>query len=167
MKTGILALACTALMLAGCKDKTTDSLTEEATVEETTPQPAVITGKQCFLQVTEGKADYGGGKTIRDSIIFTIDRREGDSIWGIFHWKPQEKDKKIANYKGTLSGTTGTVIANSHAEGMVYNEEVIFTLTDSAVAIKYGEMAEGKNGIWQYKDKNKTSEQVLDKVECK
>jgi hypothetical protein len=167
MKTGIFALACTAtLLLASCKDKPADTVTEETTVEETAPQPADITEKQCFLQVTEGKAEYANNKTLHDSIIFEMERK-GDSIWGIFHWKPQEKDKKIASYKGTISGTTGTVIANSHAEGMNYNEEVIFTLTDSAVAIKYGEMAEGKDGIWHYKDKNNTSEQVLTKVECK
>ena len=165
MKTGIFALACTAtLMFASCKDKATDTVTEETTVEETAPQPADITEKQCFLQVTENKADLK--HVIRDSIVFEMERK-GDSIWGIFHWKPQEKDKKIASYKGTISGTTGTVVANSQGEGMNYNEEVIFTLTDSAVAIKYGEMAEGKDGIWHYKDKNNTSEQVLTKVECK
>lgn len=161
MKTILFASACAAILLSGCKEKPAEVVTEETTVEETAPQPTPVNGKQCFLEVTESK-----DKTTRDSIVFSIDKQVGDSIWGIFHWKPQYKDKKIASYKGTLNGTTGTVIANSLAEGMNYNEEVIFTLTDSAVAIKYGEMAEGKDKIWRYKDKNNTSEQVLDKVAC-
>lgn len=163
MKTGIFALVCTAsIMLASCKDNPA-TVTEETTVEETAPQPVATDGKQCFLNVTENNAD--ATHIIRDSIIFEMERK-GDSITGILDWKPQEKDRKIATYKGTISSSTGTVIASSQAEGMNYKEEVIFTLTDSAVAIKYGEMEEGKDGIWRYKNKNSTSEQVLNKVDC-
>ena len=165
MKTKIITVfAAAAFITAGCKDKP-ETVVEETTVEEAAPQPEEAVGEQCFLQVTEGKAE--GNNTIRDSIIFRIQQHRGDSIWGIYEYKPQEKDKKIATYKGVLEGNTGTVVANSIQEGMKFNEEVIFTLTDSAVAIKFGEMAEGKDGVWRYKDKNAAQEQVLNKTSCK
>jgi hypothetical protein len=122
-----------------------------------------LPGKQCYLQATTSKSD----KTISDSLVFTIDRHEGDSIWGEFNWKPAEKDKKLATYKGILKNNKGAVVANSNAEGMNYNEEVLFTITDTILAVAFGEMVEGKDGIWRYKDKSKTSNQVLNKVNCK
>ena len=165
MKTKIITIfAAAAFITAGCKDKP-ETAVEETTVEEAAPQPEEAVGEQCFLKVTEGKAE--GNNTIRDSIIFRIQQQRGDSIWGVYEYKPQEKDKKIATYKGVLEGNTGTVVANSMQEGTKFNEEVIFTLTDSAVAIKFGEMAESKDGLWRYKDKNTAQEQVLNKTACK
>lgn len=165
MKTKMITLfAAVAIMATGCKDKT-ETVVEETTVEETAPQPETIAGEQCFLQVTENKAD--ASPIIRDSIIFQIQQRRGDSIWGIYEWRPQEKDKKIATYKGVINGNMGTAIANSKQEGSTFNEEVIFSITDSAVAIKFGEMAESKDGIWRYKNKNAAQEQLLTKVDCK
>ena len=165
MKTKMITLfAAAAIMATGCKDKT-ETIVEETTVEETAPQPEEGVGEACFLQVTENRAD--ANHIIRDSIIFEIQQRRGDSIWGIYEWRPQEKDKKIATYKGIINGNMGNAIANSKQEGSTFNEEVIFTLTDSAVAIKFGEMAEGKDGIMRYKNKNAAQDQVLTKVDCK
>ncbi len=163
-KTMILAVA--GLALLSCK-KENPAVTD--TPQDSLPpsKTAAADVKQCYLQVTSRKADYGDRKTLSDSILFNIERHEGDSIWGIFHWKPAEKDKKISTYKGILKGDTGTVVANSNAEGMNYNEEVIFTLKDNTLAVKFGEMAEGKDGIWRYKDQSKLSEQLLNKVDCK
>ncbi|WP_116788304.1 hypothetical protein [Flavobacterium psychrotrophum] len=165
MKTKIVTLFTTiAICAISCKDKT-ETVVEETTVEETAPQPEAIAGEQCFLQVTENKAD--ASHIIRDSIIFQIQQRRGDSIWGVYEWRPQEKDKKIATYKGVINGNMGTAVANSKQEGSTFNEEVIFTITDSAVAIKYGEMTESKDGILRYKNKNAAQEQILSKVDCK
>jgi hypothetical protein len=153
-----------ALLLAGC-EKRPENNTEtvgDTTQGTVTTENAEVPDQQCYLQVTTGDR-----KNLSDSIIFNIEKRVGDSIWGIYHWKPAEKDKKISTFKGTLKGSEGHAIANSNAEGMNYNEEVIFALKDNKLAVKFGEMAEGKDGVWYYKDKAKLSEQVLDKVDCK
>ncbi|MFL9844043.1 hypothetical protein [Flavobacterium rhizosphaerae] len=120
--------------------------------------------KQCYLNVTEAAAGHNN-ESIRDSIIFEIEHY-GDSVKGIFNWKPYEKDKKLSSFKGVLKDTIGTAIANSKAEGMEYKEELDFILKDSTVTIFYGEKVEKSNGIWSYKDKNNTSVQVLKRVDC-
>ncbi|MES2486255.1 MAG: hypothetical protein V4581_09965 [Bacteroidota bacterium] len=164
----LMIMAAAGLTLLSCqKNEKKDAVSVGDTLEDTIPAAdnKQVFGKQCYLQVSTGKGN--NGKVLSDSIIFNIEKRQGDSIWGIFHWKPAEKDKKISTYKGILKGDKGTVVANSSAEGMNYNEEVMFTYGDSTIAIKYGEMTEGKDGIWHYKDQNKLSQQVLKKVDCK
>lgn len=157
-------LAAALLLLAGCeKREKTDTVSTGGTIPAAGNKE--VFSPSCYLQVITGKGN--NGKTLNDSIIFNIEKRDGDSIWGIYHWKPAEKDKKIATFTGTIKGNEGHAIANSHAEGMNYNEEVLFTLKDNTLSVKFGEMAEGKDGIWYYKDKAKLSEQVLTKVNCK
>jgi len=165
----LMILAAAGLTLLSCqKNEKKDAVSVGDTLEDTIPAAdKQVFGKQCYLQVTRGKAEFGDHKVLSDSIIFNIEKQQGDSIWGIFHWKPAEKDKKIATYKGVLKGDKGIVIANSSAEGMNYKEEVMFTYSDSTIAIQYGEMTEGKDGIWRYKDQNKLNQQVLKKVDCK
>lgn len=154
MKTTFALLAAGALIVSCQKkeEKTETIITEETTV--TTPAPEPVAEKECYLKVMN-----------KDSIIVEIEH-DGDSIHGIYHWKPFEKDKKISTYKGVINGSTANVVAESQQEGMNYKEEVIFTIADNTLAVKFGEMKEDK-GIWKYKDAAKTSEQVLDKVDCK
>lgn len=150
----ILAVSAAGLILISCqqKEEKNETVIEETTVEQTAPEP--MAEKECYLKVIA-----------KDSIIVEIEHN-GDSISGIYHWKPFEKDKKISTYKGVMKGNMANVLASSQQEGMNYEEEVIFTVTDNKLAVKFGEMIE-EDGIWIYKDKNSTSEQVLDKVDCK
>ncbi len=154
------------LALTACKEQQEEKETvipQETT--ETVPESSPYE-KLCFLQVTEGKADYNKNKTIRDSIVFELERN-GDSISGIFNWLPYEKDKKISTFKGTISGKTGNAIADYEAEGMKYKEELVFTMGEDQVSIIYGEMVQGEDGIWRYKNKEAASTQTLSKVDCK
>jgi hypothetical protein len=154
MKSTVTLLGLSLLLSVSCQKKKekTETVVEDTTiVEKTSTAPE----KQCYLKVIS-----------KDSIIVEVERN-GDSIHGIYHWKPFEKDKKISTYKGVLSGNTANVVAQSQQEGMNFKEEVIFTLTDNSLSIKSGEMIEGKDGIWKYKDKNAATEEVLNKVDCK
>jgi hypothetical protein len=153
MKSTIALLASGLLLLASCrKEEKKETVVEETTVSRPAAQAA--TEKQCYLKVIA-----------KDSIIVEVERT-GDSIHGIYHWKPFVKDKKISTYRGTITGNTANVIAESMQEGMKYDEEVVFIMSGKTLEVKYGEMIE-ENGIWKYKDMNATSEQVLDKVDCK
>ncbi|MCW4470808.1 hypothetical protein OGH69_17685 [Flavobacterium sp. MFBS3-15] len=150
--TGLALLA--VIALASCQKK--EEKTETVTTEETTvtaPATEAVAEKECYRKVIA-----------KDSIVVEIEHN-GDSIHGIYHWKPYEKDKKISTYKGVTNGNTANVVAQSQQEGMNYKEEVIFAVTGNTLAVKFGEMKEDK-GIWKYKDTSKTSEQVLDKVDC-
>ncbi|MEL1244264.1 hypothetical protein AAEO56_08340 [Flavobacterium sp. DGU11] len=156
MKNTIALLASGLLMAVSCQkkeDKTETTVVEDTTVEQTAPE--AVAEKQCYLKVMA-----------KDSIIVEVERN-GDSIHGIYHWKPFEKDKKISTYKGILNGNTANVVASSQQEGMNYKEEIVFIVTGKNLEVKFGEMVEGKDGIWKYKDMNATSKEVLDKVDCK
>lgn len=112
-------------------------------------------GRYCYLQVT--------GK---DSMMLNAEVK-GDSIKGTFDWLPLEKDKKTSVFKGRLTGTTAHAISTAMAEGTTNKEELIFTLQDSTAAVKFGEMLQGDNGVWMYKNKNAARDQVLRRVDCK
>ena len=162
-KAGIIL--CAAILIAGCKNENKEEIEIPQETTETVPESAPQE-KLCFLKVTEGKADYDENKIIRDSIVFQL-KRKGDSISGIFNWLPYEKDKKISTFKGTISGKTGNAIADYQAEGMKYKEELVFTLGEDQVSVMYGEMVQGDDGIWKYKNKEASSIQTLSKVDCK
>lgn len=164
-KTAILFITAISLMTS-CKDKNNEEVVVPEEKAEKNVAETPDYEKMCFLKVTESKAEYNNNKVIRDSIVFELER-EGDSIKGIFNWLPYEKDKKISTFKGTLSGKTGNAIADYSAEGMEYQEELVFTLGEDQVSIIYGEMAQGEDGIWRYKNKEAASTQTLSKVDCK
>ena len=157
-----LILLMTALALLSCKK---DVTVEETTVEQTAPELNSVPDKQCYLKVEESKPD-AQGKVIRDSIMFEVERK-GDSVSGVFNWKPEEKDKKLSTFKGVITGTEANAIAIATGEGVTNKEELIFTLKDNTVSIKYGEMAKGDDAVWHYKNPKATTVQVLQKVDCK
>lgn len=159
-----LLVALSVLFAIGCqqkeKDTTVDTPTTTTEITENVPK-----GKECFLKVIEGQAE--GGITIRDSVSFTIEYTDTDSISGTYLWRPYEKDKKTSQYKGILHKNMGKVIATSNQEGKEFTEDLIFILKDDKLSLLFGEMTQGKDNIWHYKDTTATSSQILDKVSCK
>lgn len=153
MKT--LTLLAAAALLISCQEKTVikETVKEETIVEKHNAE--IQDGKVCFLKVIS-----------RDSISIDAERK-GDSISGVFKWNPYEKDSKTINFKGRLVGNAVTAIGTTSAEGMTYQEELIFSLTDTTASVKFGEMIEGDNGVWMYKSKSTSSEEVLLKINCK
>jgi uncharacterized lipoprotein YajG len=154
MKNKLMILAAAALLFS-CQKKEEKTVIEETTIEAEAPAATTPAEEQtCYLSVIS-----------KDSIVLNITKK-GDSISGTFKWLPAEKDKKISQFKGVLNGNTVTAIGSASAEGTTNKEELIFTLDGGQAKVKFGEMAQGKNGIWVYKDKAATSEQVLNKVDC-
>ena len=161
MKNRIIILIAAVVMVSCKKDVTV----EETTVEQSAPELNSVPDKQCYLKVEESKPD-ADGKVIRESIIFEMERK-GDSVSGTFNWKPEEKDQKINTFKGVITGTQANTIAIAKGEGITNKEELIFTVKDNTVSIKYGEMVKGNDGIYKYKDTNTATVEVLQKVDCK
>ena len=145
------------LLLASCQKK--EEKTETVTVDASENKVSDIKnpdGEYCFRKIIK-----------KDSVILNFTRK-GDHVEGIFHWKPYEKDKKIASFKGTMDGSTANTIGEYDAEGMHYKEELVFMLDDDDHAlIRFGEMLEGDDGIWRYRNKENAGVQVLPKVDCK
>jgi hypothetical protein len=161
MKNTILILAaCLALLSCKKDDKT---VIEQTTVEETAPADNGILVTQCYRAVTSIQDE---GKTINDSILLNF-QRTGDSITGEFKWLPYYKDKKTGTFKGTVQGRTATTVLTATGEGMTNKEEFIFDIDAKEVNVKMGEMAEGKDGVWHYKDKNAASGNAIPRTDCK
>lgn len=140
------------LLLVSCKDKIQDK--ENIPMEHNVPERLAAAGPECFLKVVG-----------RDSIMFMMER-DGDSVRGVFNWKPYEKDIKLHNFKGTLINGKGEAIAQVSAEGMNTTEELDFTVQDNTVTVKFGVMEQGRDGIWHYKPGEPVSEHVLPKTDC-
>ena len=154
MIKSVLTIVCGSILLFSCQKKEEkETVTEDTTVQEVT-ETAPVT--QACYHMVQGK----------DSIVLNIER-SGDSIKGIFNWLPYEKDKKRSTFKGTVSGDNATTVAISQGEGMTNREELLFSFTDKEARVKFCEMTEGPNSIWKYKDLSKTTEQVLQKTDCK
>lgn len=158
----MILLAILPIFLISC-NKRGKEVPANVVIDDVVPQPETVNGFQRFLKVTEFN-DTLLNRVVRDTMAFDMNRR-GDSIKGSLLLKPYEKDKKLSTYEGVINGNSASVIAVSFAEGEQYKEELFFTLTDSAVAIKFGEMVKGKNDTWYYKNKNTAHQEVLERVE--
>lgn len=148
-------LAAGLLLFSSCKEKEekTEPVVEETTIEkitETAPERDM-----CFLQIIS-----------RDTIMLTI-TRDGDNISGTYKSIPYEKDKKTNIFKGTIKDNTVTAVGMVSAEGKTNNEEIIFTIDDKQASIKFGEMIEGDDGVYRYKNVNNTSSLAVPKIDCK
>jgi hypothetical protein len=155
MKYSLIIMLGIFFTLGSCKEKSDvdTTVTTESKTEETAPV-LVAVEKQCFLNVIG-----------RDSVMLQMERK-GDSVTGSFNWKPFEKDSKRNNFKGIIKGNAATTLAAVSAEGMTSVEEFNFTIQDNKVSVQFGEMTEGKNGVWKYKE-GTTSTEVLTKTDCK
>lgn len=140
------------ILLVSCKDKIQDK--ENIPMDHNVPEKLAAAGPECYLKVVG-----------RDSMMFMMERN-GDSVRGVFNWKPYEKDIKLHNFKGTLINGKGETIAQVSAEDMNTNEKLDFTVQDKTVTVKFGEMEQRPDGIWHYKPGAPVSEQVLLKTDC-
>ena len=155
MKRTIAILTVGIFILGSCQKKEEN---KETVVEETTLEKVTETAPEkemCFQQIVS-----------RDTIMLRI-TRDGDNISGVYKSIPYEKDKKTNIFKGTINGNTVTAVGTVSAEGTTNQEEIIFTLEDKQASIKFGEMIEGDDGVYRYKNVNNTSPMAITKVDCK
>lgn len=156
MKYNITILAFAVLLLGSCQrkeDKTVIPADEQSTAEPTKKELDNNT-EMCFMQVVS-----------KDSLLLTI-IKNGDNVSGTYRSVPFEKDKKTNVFKGTLSGNTIKAIGTALGEGMTTQEEIIITLENDQAGIKFGEMIEGDDGIYRYKNIKSATSLFIKKVEC-
>lgn len=144
------------LLLMSCnKEATKKAGAVKDTIVKQTADVLPVSDSLCYLKIVS-----------RDSISLKA-RKNKDSIFGTFRWKPYEKDSKTIHFEGRIFNNNVTAIGTTIAEGREYQEELIFSLSDSTASVKFGEMIENDNGVWMYKNKRLASEQVLKKTSCK
>ncbi|MXN90268.1 hypothetical protein GR160_03435 [Flavobacterium sp. Sd200] len=158
----IILSAIVLLIATACK-KTVDAETviEETSVEKTTPLES--SGSQCYLTVAESVEN---DKVVNDTLSLNFERT-GDSITGEFKWLPFYKDKKTGTFKGVVTNNIANTILIAQAEGVNNKEEFIFEIKPDRVLVKMGEMKEGENGLWQYKNSVSASDVAIAISGCK
>jgi hypothetical protein len=142
-------------VLVSCQKKAEEQqdVIEEAITDH--PTKEINTAEEyCFLEVT--------GK---DSIKLNF-KKQGDSIWGIYHNLPYGIDKRISSFKGVMQNNKAKAISTYSAEGMDYVEEIQFTISGNETHLNYGETEQGKDGVWRLKNNAPLQEHVLPKVPC-
>ncbi len=83
----------------------------------------------------------------------------GMNVTGEFLWRPAEKDQKTGTFSGQVSisdAKTGSGVAKtlwkSSGEGMTNTEELYIMFDNKIAAAGFGEMVQGGDGVWRYKD---------------
>jgi hypothetical protein len=128
-----------------------------------TPQPV----KLCF---------YGATKTNSglSDVSLAVLNISGNQVTGKFNYLPAEKDRKIGTFSGTVGAVdkiamarTADVIWNVSAEGMTAQEQLRIVFGEGTAQAGFGEMVQGENTIWNYKDVSKLSYgQIMTDVDC-
>lgn len=98
----------------------------------------------------------------------------GSAVTGEFNNYPAEKDSKVGSFSGTVSALdqtsmsrTASVIWNTSGEGMQAKEELLISFGDGSAQAAFGEMVQGANGVYVYKDKATVTYQGdLSQVDC-
>jgi hypothetical protein len=152
MRYTLFAFATGLMLLSSCK-KEAETVVEDTTIQNITEN--IPEKDMCFLQVTS-----------KDSVMLAI-TRDGDNISGTYRSLPYEKDKKINVFKGSIHNNIINAVGTVSAEGMTSEEEIIITLENNQATVKVGEMIEGDDSVYRYKNKNTAYSQVLSKVDCK
>lgn len=156
MKYTITILASVLLLLGACqkKEEKTEDVANEKAVTETTKEEISENTEMCFMQVVS-----------KDTLLLTVIKK-GDDVSGTYRSAPYEKDKKTNVFNGTLSGNTITAVGTALGEGTTVQEEIIITLENDQAGIKFGEMIEGDDGVYRYKNIKSATSLFIKRVDC-
>lgn len=155
MKQYIYIIACNLLLFTACQKKEKEiQENKEETIVKSQNLIDTTHGEMCFRQIVS-----------KDTMLLTM-KKDGDNVSGTYKSIPYEKDKRTIIFNGTINNNTITSTGTAIGEGQTQKEEFIFTLENNQAGIKFGEMIEGDDGVYRYKNKNNTTSLFLDKVEC-
>lgn len=135
------------LLLVSCNSNEQKQTEDVTAIPEHTQDAA---RQLCFLQVTKSSSAISSEGPI-DSLIIRL-TIQGDSVTGILHWLPSQKDTMKGTLAGTLQDSILTATYTYMAEGVTAKEERIFKLEADTIRMKAGEL-EKRNGLWVLKNK--------------
>jgi hypothetical protein len=156
MKYNIALLAAALFILGSCqkKEEKTETITEEVITEKPVVEELPDNQEMCFMQIVS-----------KDTLLLTV-VKNGDNISGTYRSIPYEKDKKSNVFKGSLTGNTVTAVGTATGEGQTSQEEIVFTLENNQAGVKFGEMIEGDDGVYRYKNIKTATSLFINKVDC-
>jgi hypothetical protein len=156
MKYSIILLSTLLLLVGSCqnKEEKTETVTKEVIIEKPAKEELPEDTEMCFMQVVS-----------KDTLLLTIVKK-GDNISGTYKSIPFEKDKKSNVFTGSLNGNTVTAVGTALGEGNKVQEEIVFTLENNQAGIKFGEMIEGDDGVYRYKNIKTATSLFINKVDC-
>lgn len=119
---------------------------------------------------------YGATKTTSglSDVSLAVLNLLGTQITGTFKYLPAEKDSKTGSFSGTVGAVdktamarTADVIWNVSAEGMTAQEQLRIVFGEGTAQAGFGEMVQGANNIWNYKDPaHLTYGQIMTDIDC-
>jgi len=119
--------------------------------------------------------DYQGRglNDIKDTMWLRMDMK-GGQIYGDFANLPAEKDSKVGSFNGVvgpleqdIAGRTAHVTWKAFAEGTEVLEELIIQFGEGSAVTFWGEMVEGGEGVYVYKDLNNlTPSETMSQIDC-
>ncbi|PZR09780.1 MAG: hypothetical protein DI539_21600 [Flavobacterium psychrophilum] len=158
MKYTIATLAFTFLFLTSCQQKEEKNETGKTTKEVVTEKPSdeelPENQEMCFRQIVS-----------KDTLMLTV-LKNGENISGTYKSTPYEKDKKTIIFRGSLNGNTVTAVGTAMGEGKTVREEIVFTIENNKAGIKFGEMIQGDDGVYRYKNLKSSTPLYINKVDC-
>lgn len=156
MKSNILLIASALALFASCqkKEEKTETVIEETKIETPVKEELAENVEMCFSQIVN-----------KDTLMLTV-VKNGEDISGTYKSVPFEKDKKTTIFKGHIVGNTVTAVGTAMAEGQTSREEIIFTLENNKAGVKFGEMIEGDDGVYRYKNLKSATSLYINKADC-
>jgi hypothetical protein len=119
---------------------------------------------------------YGASKTSSglSDVSLAVLNIEDNKVTGMFKYLPAEKDSKIGSFSGVVGpvdkmamARTADVTWNVSAEGMEAKEQLRIMFGEGTAQAGFGEMVQGPDDIWNYKDVTKiTYGQTMTDVSC-
>lgn len=102
------------------------------------------------------------GYSDREVLKMTFSGQGGKQVTGEYRYLPAEKDSKTGTFTGTagpmdpkISARTADVWWDVMAEGMRATEQLRIVFGDGSAVAMFGEMADGEDGNYVYKDVTK------------
>lgn len=123
---------------------------------------------QLVLSKTETCFLFTEGMENQDSTFVTL-QISGDSVTGVMHWQPWQKDGAYGTIAATKSGDVIRGMYDYMIEGSEQKEEVMFKMTDGVLYKASGELTEelGKEVVLKLKNPDKvTYAYKFSQVDC-
>ncbi len=151
MTTKNIVIVFALLVLAACIVGIVKESNQTVSIPVVPSTVTTMPTEYCYYQSTKTASG------LYDKAYLRLDIDTG-TVTGEFNNYPAEKDSKTGTFNGTTQTIDGgtqiaNVIWNTLGEGIQAKEELAVVFDDKQAAAAFGEMVQGANGVYVYKDK--------------